>query len=203
METTGPTLGATLFGSAYRRQVLALLFLHPDTQYHTREIARITATSPGTLHRELRRLGDAGLLNRRRVGNQVLYCANRDVPVFAELRGILRKTVGVVDVLKGALAPLADRIAVAFVFGSVAKGVERAGSDVDVMVVGAASFAEVVSALAPAGRAIGREVNPVVYGAREFAAGLRRRDPFLARVLKEPQLLLIGDRAGLRELSKS
>lgn len=201
METTSTSVGSALFGSAYRRQVLALLFLHPETEYHTREIARITATSPGTLLRELRRLVDVGLLARHPVGNQVLYRANRDTPVYDDLRGILRKTVGVVDVLQAALAPLADRIAVAFVYGSVARGTERARSDVDVMVVGAAALGDVVKALAPAARTLRREINPTVYGEAEFAR--RAREPFLARVRAEPKLLLLGDRTKLGQPAKS
>lgn len=112
----------TLFFGAYRRQVLGLLLLHPDESFHLREIARVTQTQPGTLRRELTQLADAGVLSREKIGNLVRYRADNSCPIYEELRSILKKTAGVVDVLRDALAPLCDRITVAFVFGSIASG---------------------------------------------------------------------------------
>src|SRR5689334_23579365 len=114
-------LAALLFGS-YRQRVLGLLLLHPEKAYHVREIARLTDTTPGTLHKELARLAKAGLLSREKVGNQLHYRANRQSPIFEELAGILRKTSGLADVLQGALAGLTRRLKVALIFGSVARG---------------------------------------------------------------------------------
>lgn len=136
-----------LLFSAYRRQVLALLLLRPDESLHVREISRLTGVPAGSLHRELRALTEAGFLLREPMGNQVRYRANRACPIYPELAEIFRKTAGLTDLLREALAPLADRIMVAFVFGSMAQGTERATSDVDVFVVGEVSFAEVVAAL--------------------------------------------------------
>lgn len=124
----------------YRRRVLGLLLLHPDKAYHVREIARLTGTVAGTLHKELSRLSEAGVLLKEASGNQVLYSANRDGLIFDELASILRKTSGVVDVLANALAPLSEEVQVAFVFGSMASGKAAAGSDIDLMVIGDVSF---------------------------------------------------------------
>jgi hypothetical protein len=114
-------LASLLFGS-YRRRVLGLLLLHPQESFHVREIARQTETNAGTLHKELARLAQAGLLQRERVGNQLRYGANRQCPIFAEMASILRKTSGLADVLLDAISPLARRIKVALIFGSVARG---------------------------------------------------------------------------------
>ena len=111
----------TLFGGQ-RQRVLGWLLLHPDEALHVRELARLTGTHAGSLHRELARLAEAGLLVRSTRGNQVLYQANRSCPVFAELAGLFRKTSGVADVLRSALAPLSAQIVLALVFGSVARG---------------------------------------------------------------------------------
>jgi predicted nucleotidyltransferase len=181
-----------LFG-AYRRGVLALLLLRPEASLHVREIARATGKAPGTLLRELNALAEAGLLARRRVGNQVHFQANAACPIFEDLRNILKKTVGVADVLREALAPLAGKIRAAFVYGSIARGDERAGSDIDLMVVGEVGFANVVAALAPAQELLRREVNPNVYPALEFRRKLAAGEPFLKRVLADRKIFIIGD----------
>jgi predicted nucleotidyltransferase len=181
-----------LFG-VYRRGVLALLLLRPEASLHVREIARATGKAPGTLLRELNALAEAGVLARRRVGNQVHFQANAACPIFEDLRNILKKTVGVADVLREALAPLAGKIRAAFVYGSIARGDERAGSDIDLMMVGEVRFADVVAALAPAQELLRREVNPNVYPALEFRRKLAAGEPFLKRVLADRKIFIIGD----------
>ena len=181
----------TLFG-VQRQRALGWLLLHPDDAVHVRELARLTGTSAGSLHRELARLAEAGLLTRSERGNQVLYRANRACPVFAELAGLFRKTGGLADVLRTALLGLADRIRFALVFGSVARGAETSLSDVDVLVVGEADFAEVVMALHPCQEVLGREVNPVVYSEAEWRARVDRDDPFVRDILQNPVMLLLG-----------
>ena len=183
-------LADLLFG-AYRRDVLSLLLLHPGESYHVREIARITGRPANTLYRELAALAEAGLLTRSSRGNQVHYQANPDSPIYEDLRGILKKTTGIADVLREALAPLSERIQAAFVYGSIASGKERPGSDVDVMIVGDVKFEEAIEALAPAETTLRREINPHVYSARDFRA--KAKEPFLRRVLEEPKILLMGE----------
>lgn len=192
-------LAALLFGS-HRRAVLARLLLRPEDSPHLRELARETGKPAGTLLRELNALAEAGVLERRRVGNQVQFRANPACPIYEELRSILKKTVGIADVLRQALAPLVPRIRAAFVYGSIARGDERAGSDLDLMVIGEVKFAEVVAALAPAQETLRREVNPSVYPALEFrrkAAG----EPFLRRVLEERKIFIIGGEDDLGQLA--
>lgn len=184
-------LAALLFGS-HRRAVLVHLLLRPEDSPHVREIARAIGKPAGTLLRELNALAEAGVLERRRVGNQVQFRANPACPIYEDLRSILKKTVGVADVLREALAPLVPRISAAFVYGSVARGEERAGSDLDLMVVGEVKFAEVVAALAPAQEILRREVNPGVYPALEFRRKQAAGEPFLKRVLEERKIFIVG-----------
>lgn len=193
-------LADLLFG-AYRRDALALLLLHPDVALHVREIARITGKSPGTLLRELDRLADAGILLRKPVGNHVQFQANGGCPIYEELRNILKKTAGIADVLRVALEPLADRIGAAFVYGSVARGDERGGSDLDVMIVGDAKFADIILALAPARDTLRREINPNVFPPDEFAAKLAAGEPFLQRVMADRKIFLIGTDDDLGQLA--
>lgn len=190
------TLSDLLF-PGYRRRVLGLLLLHPDEALHGREIARRTGLPAGTLNRELARLAEAGLLKRERRGNQLLYSAERACPVFEEVASILRKTSGIADVLAAALAPVRERIRAAFVYGSVAGGRERAGSDVDLIVIGELGFADAVKLLHPAQETLGREISPRVYGIEEWERKRRSPDAFLRDVLARPKIFVMG---GEREL---
>ena len=185
------TLAGQLLGET-RSAVLAALLLRPEQAVHVRELARLTGVSPGALHRELKRLESLGLLTRTQTGNQVFYAANRACPVFEDLAGLLRKTAGLVDVLRSALAPLADRIERAFVYGSMASGQTHAHSDIDVMVIGDLGFADVVLALAPAQESLRREINPTVLSAADFKRKRRQVGGFVAKVLKGPTLWLMG-----------
>ena len=157
-----------LFG-AYRRRILALLLLRPDETFYVREIARVRGGD-----RELKTLAEAGLLTRAASGNQVRYQASRECPIFEELAGIFRKTAGLADVLRELLRPLEKKIALAFVFGSVAQGKAGSGSDIDVLVVGSVSFTSVVEACHAGAQRLGREVNPVVMTQAAFRDKARK-----------------------------
>jgi predicted nucleotidyltransferase len=176
-----------------RSAVLGALLLHPESSLHVRELARLTGASPGSLHRDLRAMADVGVLVRQEVGRQVHYRANTDSPIFPELSGLLRKTAGVVDVLRDALAPVADRIDRAFIYGSIARGTEHAHSDVDVMIVGEVDFGDAVVALVDAQEKLRREINPTVLTTSEFEKKLKQRDGFVSQVWHGAKLWLIGD----------
>lgn len=198
MRTMQHPLSSVLF-PGYRRRVLALLLLHPEESLHGREIARRTGLPAGTLTRELKKLAEVGLLNRQRRGNQLIYSANRGSPIFSELSGILRKTSGVADVVAEALAPLSDTIDAALVFGSIARGTETAGSDVDLLVIGSVSFGSIVDALYPTQERLGREVNPKVFSQKEWRAKVKERSAFVMEVMKGGKIFLKGDEHDLAE----
>ncbi len=208
MGTTfaGSELSAALFGQT-RRAILALLYGHSDQSYYLRQLVRSAGLGLGAAQREVKRLSDAGIIRRTVRGNQVFYQANPDCPIFGELKGLMVKTTGVADVLRAALAPLAARLKVAFIYGSVAKLAQRNGSDVDVMVVGEPAFGEVVSALGSAQETLAREINPTVYSPAEFRSKLKAGHHFLTAVVGGEKLFLIGDehelaRLGAKRLGK-
>jgi predicted nucleotidyltransferase len=194
-------LTESLFGD-YRRRVLAFLLLRPDEHYHVREISRLTSVPVGPLHRELKILTEAGIISRKASSNQVQYQANRDCPIYQELAGIFRKTSGLADILRAALAPLSQTVAAAFVFGSVAKAEEHAASDVDVFVVGSVTFTEVVLSLAEKQSEIGRDINPVVMSEEEFSSKLAAGEHFVSRIMSEPKIFLIGTEHDLGKSQK-
>ncbi|MHC4917128.1 MAG: nucleotidyltransferase domain-containing protein [Planctomycetota bacterium] len=193
---------ARLMGSRLRAKVIGWLFTHVDERYFVRQLTALIGEDSTNVSRELARLADMGLLVCRKEGRQKYYQANPACPVFAELRGLAVKTTGVADVLREALAGLADRVTAAFVYGSMARGEETALSDVDVMVVGRATFGDVVDALGPAQERLGREVNPTVYPPREFADKVASGHHFVTAVRREPKIFLIGDENDLAGLAE-
>lgn len=193
------SLAHYLLGNS-RSAVLAALLLHPETSLHVRELARVSGTSPGSLHRELRALAELGLVLREEVGRQVNYRANTSCPVFEDLAGLLRKTVGVADVLRSAMMPIADVIDFAFVYGSVAAGEETARSDVDVMVLGQAGFGAVAQALASTHGIVRREVNATVMKAVDFKRKCKAGEGFALSVWRGPRIWLIGNEDDLAKL---
>ncbi len=193
-------LSSTLFGKT-RRAVLALLFSNPDEEFYLRQIVRRVRSGQGGVQRELRRLADARVIVRSVRGRTTFYQANRACPVFSELRGLVIKTAGVAEVLRAALLPLSERIDVAFVYGSVAKARMRAGSDIDLFVVGAVGFGEVVDRLSSAQTELAREVNPTVFDPREVERRMKQGDHFVSSVVEGPKVFVIGGQHELDQLA--
>ncbi len=192
---------SSLLFSEYRKRILGLLLLNPEASYHVRELARLTNTAAGTLHKELSKLTAGGILQSKKVGNQVHYSANMQCPIFNELAGILRKTSGLVDVLANALSDVKNQINFAFMFGSVARGEQNANSDVDVMLVGTLSFGDAVQCLHGTQQTLQREINPVVYSVNEFKRRMENKDSFITEILNKPKLFIIGTENELRKLT--
>jgi uncharacterized protein len=199
MRTTLTSVGDLLFGQT-RGRVLALLYGAPDETRFVRQIARQVDTSVGTVQRELNLLADAGLIKRSTVGNQVFYQANQEHPEYPELRALLAKTAGVFQMLKTALASLSSRIDLAFVYGSVARGEEKATSDIDLMVIGAVSLDEVLDAVGPVEKQLRRPVNPTIYSLEDVRARLREGNHFLQSLKKSKKVFLIGDEDEFRKV---
>lgn len=194
-------LSATLFGRT-RRAVLSILYGHPEESFYLRQLARLAGAGIGSIQRELKQLTDAGIIRRLQIGRQVFFQANSGCPIYGELKSLVVKTVGVGDVIRSALLPLAEKIRVAFIFGSIALGQSREDSDVDVMIVGEASFAQIVEALSPAQQTLAREINPSVYPPDELKAKMQKRNHFLKSVLDTPKIYLIGDNNELAKLAQ-
>jgi predicted nucleotidyltransferase len=153
------------------------------------------------LDREVSRLAGAGILTRTVRGHQVYYQANPKSPVFAEIKSLMVKTSGLAEVLQAALAPITRRIRVAFVYGSFAREDQHRASDVDVMIIGDPTFAEVVAALNPTQETLAREVNPTVYSVEDFQSRLAAENHFLTTVMRQKKIFLIGDKRELANMA--
>jgi predicted nucleotidyltransferase len=189
-----------LFGKG-RGALLGLLYGQPDESFYYRQITRrVPNVSVGTLQRELDLLSSLGLIDRSTTGHQVFYRANRNHPVFPELRALVSKTVGAIEILRGALAPVADRISAAFIYGSMARQEEKAGSDIDLMIVGSVSLEEVIEHTGKIEPSLGRPINPTVYSPLEFKSKIAAGNHFLNSVVREKKSFLIGGESELRKV---
>jgi len=185
-----------LFTSTQQR-VLGFLFGQPDRSFFVTELVALVDSGRGAVQRELERLAESGLLVVSKVGNQKHYQANKDSPLFEELRSIISKTVGLQEPLRAALDPLADRVSLAMIYGSIAKGRENAASDVDLLIVAdALTLEEVYAVLAPVEKALDRRINPAVYTEKEFRQRRKAKNPFLTRVLDGQVITLLGSLDG-------
>jgi len=176
-----------------RQGILAATLVQPEKAWYASELARRMGVPPSSLQRELQDLAQAGILRTHRQGRMAYYQANTNSPLFPDLRGLMLKTVGFVDVLADAIRPLVPKMRAAFVYGSIAGGREQADSDIDLMVIGALSPAELALPLRRAGELLGREINPTVYTQAEFGKKRANKDPFLVRVLHKPKLFVVGN----------
>ena len=184
---------------AVRQRVLAVLFGSPDRSFYANELIALARSGTGAVQRELASLLAAGLVTVRDQGNQKHYQANAASPVFAELRGLVLKTVGLADVLRAALAPLEDQVAAAFVYGSVARQQDTAASDVDVLIVSdALGYAEVFGALEGAAQTLGRAINPTRCTRAQLARRRAQDHALATRELDQPRIWLMGDEEVLR-----
>jgi predicted nucleotidyltransferase len=196
MGTTPPNSSAAadaLFTPVQQR-VLGLLYGQPERRFQSAEIIRLADSGTGAVHRQLSRMAASGLVTTARVGNQKYYQANTGSPVFAELHGLIAKTVGLVEPIRQALAPYSDQIATAFIYGSIARGTEGSGSDVDLMIVSdTLDHATVYEALASAERLLARSVDPTLLTTEEWERRLATDDSLVARLSVQPRLAVLGE----------
>ncbi len=184
-----------------RAKVLAAVFGQPDREWYLTELARTLKTQPSSLQRELEALSKAGILEQRRDGRRVYVKPDKNSPVFADLRGLLEKTAGVIPVLRSELETLGESIRLAFVYGSVARSEETSVSDIDLMVIGKAGLSDLIPALRNSERILGRPVNPSVYSSEEFQERVRSEDHFLTTVLKGAKQFVKGGEDELERIA--
>jgi predicted nucleotidyltransferase len=180
-----------------RQEVLAAILLEPSKWWYLSDLAKHIGRQPSSLQRELDSLVNAGIFRHKKEQGRVYFQAEQNCPLFPELRAILLRTVGLVDVLRESLAPLSSRIVCAFVYGSVAQGREVSQSDVDLMLIAKLKLADAVESLRNAENRLGRQVNTSVYSPTEFSKKLKEKNHFLHSVLEGRKLFVIGDESVL------
>ena len=187
-----PTSIADALFTTTQQRLLALLFGQPARSFFATELIALTGSGSGAVQRELKRLVSSGLVDVRRIGRQNHYQANPESPVFEELRSLTIKTVAVVQPIRQALEPLADRVSLAFVYGSVARGHDTASSDIDLLLVSdRLALEDVYSALIPVESQLNRSIHLTLYTPKEYVDRRAAGSGFLANVLGGDRLVLI------------
>jgi predicted nucleotidyltransferase len=195
-ESTTVGLADALFTTTQQR-VLGLLFGQPERSFFATELIELTGSGSGAVQRELQRLAASGLVTVTRIGNQKHFQANRASPVFDELCSLVIKTVGLADPIRKAIAPLAEKIDLVLLYGSVPKGTDTANSDIDLLVVAdEVTLEDLYAVLAAVETSLDRKINPTLYTAKEFAQRRNAGNAFLTRVLTGKHTVLFGDERG-------
>lgn len=198
-QQRGSSLADALFTST-QQKVLGLLFGQPDRSFFVTEIMALVNSGRGAVQRELARLETGGLINVSKVGNQKHFQANDESPLFDELCGIVRKTVGLAEPLKAAVDSLPGEVALALIYGSIARKADSSASDVDLMIVADdVTLEDVFVAMAPAEQRLDRQISPTLYSQQEFSRRLEDKNAFLMRVLSGPNIILVGQIDGERQ----
>jgi len=192
---------AEILSSKIRAEIFRLLFGTIAEELHMREIERRTGYAIGTIQTELKKLLRLNLVKKRRDGNRLYYRANKEHPIYSDIRSLVLKTIGLVDIIRHTLKQ-DPTIRIAFVFGSIARHEESAGSDVDLMVIGKLGLRKLTGMLTGVSEQIGREINPHVLTVDEFIKRKANREHFLAQVLKAPKIFIIGNVNDLEAVDK-
>lgn len=173
--------------------VLATLIMDSGNKWHLRALARQTGLSAPAVQSEANSLAKAGIISREISGNRVYYAANTRSPIYADLKNIIVKTVGLAGPVRDALKPFTKRIQLAYIYGSFAAGTARHDSDVDVMIIGAVNVQKVYAAAEECGRALGRDVHATIFPPGEYAAKLKLGRGFVHNSHTGPRIILFGD----------
>lgn len=181
--------------SKLREELLTLYFTTPNKKYYLRELERILNFSVGNIRRELIKLESTGLFLSENKGNLVYYYLNKSYPLFKELKSIIFKTSGAPKMLQNILNKF-DGIDRAFIYGSFAKGEEREGSDIDLLIIGEVNEDKLIEVISNVERKLQREINYSIYGKEDFKKKEKEGNPFILDILKEKKIFLIGDENG-------
>lgn len=193
------SLSNALFSKVQQR-VLALIFGHPERSFYTTEIVREVQSGVGAVERELSRLERSGLVSAERIGNRKYFRANQAAPIFEDLRGLVEKTVGLAEPLKRALEPYSNSIKSAFVYGSVAKGVDTADSDIDLMVIGDdLNYSNLYTATQNVERKLQRKVHPLFLSPEDWHRKISDKGSVFSKINHTPKIFIIGSEKDIRD----
>lgn len=192
------SLASALF-SRTQQQLYSQLYGHTYRSFYLRELIENAGIGRGTVQRELEKMAGAGIISVKKIGNQKHYQANPRCPIYEELLSIVRKTFGIVDVIRQAMLPIDNEIDIAFVYGSIAKGEESAESDIDLMLIGNdLNYGDVMELLINVEGKLGRPVNPSIYTGKQIRNKLKSKDSFISRVLNQDKLWIKGDQDDIK-----
>lgn len=189
-----------ILSSRSRAAIFKLLFSGAERELHIREIQRRSSLNDSTIRQELKKLVRLDLVKGRKDSNRIYYRANRDHPLYPDIRNLAIKTSGIAHVLRNAMVD--RRVHAAFVFGSIATGEESAGSDVDIFVIGEIGFRDLSELLSGCSEEIGREINPYVMTKEEYRKRVKSGEHFISNILKSSKIFVVGGEHDLEEMGR-
>jgi hypothetical protein len=190
-------IGEVLFGKV-RRNVLSTFVLNPDRSFYLLELIRLLDCGRGAVQREVSKLSGAGILIRKKVGNQVHYRANTDSLIFSELRSIFSKTTGLVDFLRNCIESCRDPIGMAFIYGDYALGKAEEDTPVNLMIIGDTTMDALRSCTCDFAMEAARELHITVVDPYDFKRRVASADRRIRDILSSSRIFLSG---GERELT--
>lgn len=184
---------SNLFKSKTRKALFKLYFTNPDNEYYLRELERMLDIPVSMIRKEISRLERESVFSSRRRGNLLFYYLNKSYPLFSELKSIIFKTIGVEGALKQNLDEIKG-IELAFIYGSFAKNVENASSDIDLFIMGNINEDHLIRGLKKVENVLQREVNYTLYTRDEFKKKKAKKDSFILDLIENPKVFLVGGR---------
>lgn len=187
-----------LFVSRVRVKILQLYLTSADSLFHVREIVRRVAEEINAVRRELARMEKYGMVASEWRANRRLYRFRKDYLFYGQLLGMVAKTAGLGGNIVKSRAKL-GRIKFAFLSIRFLKGGQASSEDVDLLVVGSIVLPQLQAIVADEQAKREQEINYSFMDEAEFKFRVKRRDPFILRVLIQPKVMLLGDEEELLE----
>jgi DNA-binding transcriptional ArsR family regulator len=197
---TESTLAALV--SPTRQAILAATFLRPGKSWYLSELATHLGTRSSSLQRDVDSLVRVGILEKRVDGRRSYIKANEESPIFPEIRGLIEKTSGIIPMLQEAVGKLGKKTRWGFIYGSLARGEEGAGSDVDLMLVGNVSTMELAPVLRRLEKTVDRAINPTIFTEDDFVKNLAQKNHFLLTVVRGKKIMLKGTENELEAIAR-
>lgn len=168
-----------LIASKTRIKLLVRLFFNPEARSYLRELANEFRVSTNSVREELNQLTDAKFLKSEKDGRQVYYMANREHPLFPELRSMVNKVMGLDQVIDGIVNRLGD-LELAFLIDDYAEGKDT--GIIDMLLVGNINEYHLNDLIRKTERYMKRKIRSLVFSRDEYNklnAGIQKRPHLL------------------------
>lgn len=185
-----------------RAALLRLFYTNPDQSYYMQEIGRILGKKPGYFQRTLNKMVAAQILVSEPKANVRYFKANKDYPLYEELKSIVFKTVGVLGSIRDIFQNMGG-VEYCFMYGSFAKDEQNSVSDVDLVIVGDVDEDIVIKKLDRLEQVLKREINYKLYAMNDLRRALRNREPFISAVVRDKKIMVVGNEEKLRRIHKA
>lgn len=187
-----------LIVSKVRVKILQLFLSAPEPLFHVREIVRLVGEEINAVRRELARMEKFGMVSSEWRANRRLYTFRRDYAFYPELLALVVKSTGVGGDIVKAKNKL-GKVKYAMIATRFVRNQTSEPDDVDLLVVGQIVLPELQAIVATEQAKREREINYSFMDEAEFQFRVKRRDPFILKVLVQPKIMLIGNEEDLLE----